>query len=314
MNPLLSLAKPIGFGFMNASWTGSPVLTDPAAREAFLEVLRYAMDQGVTFFDTADIYAPSWDTMGHNEKLLADAIAGWSGSAEQKANLIIATKGGITRSDGEVWGRNASAEYLVKAAERSAKVLGLSVIPVWQHHRLDPSRTLTQALEGLAAVKASGIAKNIGVSNYNAHQLRAAYNVIGGPSDGGLVSVQNQLNPAYHHDLDLLEVCEDLGLAFLPWTPMMGARKSEEGTPSYEVLGEIAAERGVSRFTIASAWLRSLSENLVIMPGVTRKESVADHLAALSFELTEDEHTRLAEGLVSGPEHHEIISDQPLAE
>jgi aryl-alcohol dehydrogenase-like predicted oxidoreductase len=202
----------------------------------------------------------------------------------------------------------------VKAAEHSAKTLGLSVIPVWQHHRLDPSRTLTKALEGLAAVKASGIAKNIGVSNYNAHQLRAAFDVIGGPADGGLVSVQNQLNPSYHHDLDVLEVCEDLGLAFLPWSPMMGARSSEGGTPSYETLGEVAAKRGVSRFTVASAWLRSLSENLVIMPGVTRKESVSDHLAALNFELTEDEHILLAEGLVSGPLHHEIIEDQPIAE
>lgn len=314
MNPLLNLKLPIGFGFMNASWTGSPVLTDPQAREDFLNVLRLAMDKGVRFFDTADIYAPSWDAMGHNEVLLADAIAGWDGSAAAKAELVLATKGGITRNDGEVWGRNASADYLVRAAERSAKNLRVTKIPVWQHHRLDPARTLTEALEGLAAVKASGLAANIGVSNYNAHQVRAAYDVIGGPSDGGLVSVQNQLNPSYHHDLDVLEVCEDLGLAYLPWTPMLGARASEAGTPNYELLGSIAEAHGVSRFTVASAWLRGLSENLVIMPGVTRKESVADSLAALDFELSDEEQTALAEGLESLPEHHEIISDQPKAD
>lgn len=314
MNPLLNLGKSIGFGFMNASWSGSPVLTDETAREVFLDVLRFALDQGVTFFDTADIYAPSWNAMGHNEILLADAIAGWSGSDEQKQSLILATKGGITRSEGEVWGRNASADYLVRAAERSAKNLRVSVIPVWQHHRLDPTRTFSEALAGLKAVKASGFARHIGVSNYNARQLRAAFDAVGGPADGGLVSVQNQLNPVYHHDMDVLEICEELGLAYLPWSPMMGARSTESETKSYRTLGEIANLRGVSRFAVASAWLRSLSPNLVIMPGVTKRESVIDSLRGLDLVLSESDLAQLNRDLESGPVHHEIISDQPLAE
>lgn len=312
MNPLLNLRKRIGFGFMNASWPGSQVITDEAAREAFLDVLRFALDEGVTFFDTADIYAPSWDTMGHNEVLLADAIDGWSGSVEQKQSLILATKGGITLGEGEVWGRNASADYLVRAAERSAKNLRVPVIPVWQHHRLDPSRTFSEALTGLKAVKASGIARHIGVSNYNATQLRAAFDAVGGPADGGLVSVQNQLNPVYHHDMDVLDICEELGLAYLPWSPMMGARSTESESKSYEILGAIAQAQGVSRFAVASAWLRSLSPNLVVMPGVTRRESVLDSLQGLDFELSGADLERLNRELESGPVHHEIISDQPL--
>ncbi|WP_138316406.1 aldo/keto reductase [Rhodoluna limnophila] len=314
MNPLLNLRKSIGFGFMNASWPGSPVLTDEKAREAFLDVLRFALDDGVTFFDTADIYAPSWDAMGHNEILLADAIDGWSGSAEQKQSLVLATKGGITRSEGELWGRNASADYLVRAAERSAKNLRVAVIPVWQHHRLDPSRTFSEALAGLKAVKASGIARHIGVSNYNAKQLRAAFDAVGGPADGGLVSVQNQLNPVYHHDMDVLEICEELGLAYLPWSPMMGARSTESESKSYDILDEIAQAQGVSRFAVASAWLRSLSPNLVVMPGVTKRESVVDSLSGLDFVLSDSDLARLNRELESGPVHHEIISDQPLAD
>lgn len=312
MNPLLNLKTPIGFGFMNASWAGSPVLDDETARAKFIGVLQYAFDQGVTFFDTADIYAPSWDSVGHNEKLLGEAIATWSGTGQQKQDLVIATKGGITRSEGEVWGRNASADYLVKAAQNSASNLALEVIPVWQHHRLDPTRTFGEALSGILAVKESGIARNIGVSNYNADQLRAAYDTLGGPADGGLVSVQNQLNPAYQHEIDVLKVCEELGLAYLPWSPMKGARDSEAGTPSYTALGQIAANRGVSRFEVASGWLRGLSKNLILMPGVTRKESVDNSLEGLKFKLAEDEREFLETSLASGPVDHEIIGDQPL--
>lgn len=314
MNPLLNLKKHIGFGFMNASWPGSAVLIDDHAKAKFIEVLQYALDQGITFFDTADIYAPSWDAMGHNEKLLAEAVAGWAGTLEQKRQLVIATKGGITRSEGEVWGRNASPAYLVSAAEQSAKNLNLDVIPVWQHHRLDPTRTFSQALQGLLAVKNSGLAKNIGVSNYNANQVRAAFDLLGGPEDGGLVSVQNQLNPAYIHDLDVLDVCEELGLAFLPWSPMKGARQTEAGTPSYEALGKLATQRGVSRFEVTSGWLRGFTPNLVIMPGVTRKESVDNSLKGLEFVLSYEERNFLDASLVSEPVHHEIIDDSPLAE
>lgn len=311
MNPLLSLHKPIGFGFMKASWKGSPVLDDPTARQAFIDVLKYALDQGVTFFDTADIYAATWDTVGHNEKLLAEALGQWEADPSRKSKLVIATKGGITRAKGEVWGRNASADYLVRAAERSALNLGLAVIPVWQHHRLDPSRTLAEALQGLLAVKNSGLCKNIGVSNYSSSQVRAAYDILGGPADGGLVSVQNQLNPSYLHELDVLQTCEELELAYLPWSPMAGARETEAGTPSYSALTDLANLRGVSRFAVASSWLRGLSTNLVVMPGVTRRESVEDSLTALDFELTAQEHSQLQSQLTSRPVDAEIVSDQP---
>ena len=313
INPLLKQPMRIGFGFMNASWVGSPVLDSTVARTTFIGALHFAMDKGVRIFDTSDIYAPSFEEFGHNEILLAEAVATWSGSAAQKAELVLMTKGGITRAAGEIWGRNASAEYLVSAAAASAARLGVEVIPVWQHHRLDPSRTFAQALDGLAAVKASGLAANIGVSNYNARQLQAVYDKIGGPADGGLVSVQNQLNPAYRHDLEVLEVCQDLGLAFLPWTPMKGARPAEADTAVYALLAKVAEARGVSTFAVANAWLRSLSPNMVPMPGVTRAESIADHLSALTLQLSQAELAVLANLPESDPVDAEIISDQPRA-
>jgi len=310
-NPLLNQPVKLGFGFMNASWPGSPIVENTVARITFIGALHHAMDMGVRIFDTSDIYAPSFEDFGHNEVLLAEAVATWAGTEKQKSELILATKGGITRAAGEIWGRNASAEYLVSAAAASAARLHVDVIPVWQHHRLDPSRTFAEALSGLEAVKASGLVRNIGVSNYNAAQLKAVYDTIGGPADGGLVSVQNQLNPAYRHDMDVLAVCEDLDLAFLPWTPMKGARPKEQGTKTFEVLSEVAALHNVSTFTVANAWLRSLSPNVIPMPGVTRIESIADHLAALKFSLSELDLEILADLPESDPVDVEILSDQP---
>jgi aryl-alcohol dehydrogenase-like predicted oxidoreductase len=310
-NPLLAQPVKLGFVFMNASWPGSPVVENTVARITFIGALHHAMDNGVRIFDTSDIYAPSFEAFGHNEILLAEAVATWSGTEAQKAELILATKGGITRAAGEVWGRNASAQYLVSAAAASAARLNVEVIPVWQHHRLDPNRTFSEALAGLSAVKASGLARNIGVSNYSATQLKAAYETIGGPADGGLVSVQNQLNPAYRHDLDVIQVCEELDLAFLPWTPMKGARPKEAGTQVFELLSEVAAKHGVSTFAVANAWLRSLSPNVVPMPGVTRIESIDDHISALQFNLSEEDKIVLASLPASEPVDAEIIADQP---
>jgi aryl-alcohol dehydrogenase-like predicted oxidoreductase len=93
----------LGFGFMKASFGASE-----SNRASTIEAIHEAISQGVVLFDTADIYAPSWDSFGHNEKLLAEAIRTFNGDA---SNLLIATKGGITRQPGELWCRNAGNQH-----------------------------------------------------------------------------------------------------------------------------------------------------------------------------------------------------------
>jgi len=313
-NPLLSLSVPLGFGFMNASWPGSPVLEGGGQREAFIGALHAALDAGVTLFDTADIYAPSWDTMGHNEILLADAVRTWGGSAEQKDALILATKGGITRSAGEVWSKDSSYDYLMRAIENSAANLGVSEIPIWQQHRLDTHQTLAQQLQVLAKVRETAPIRWLGVSNYSAPQLRSALDVLGGPADDGLISVQNQLGPAYRQQMDVLEVCEEFGLAFLPWSPMKGVRPSDAGTQVYERFAAVASVTGHDLFAVAQAWLRSLSPNIVPLPGVTRLESVLATLAASELRLTPSQLESLGDLPESLPLDDELVRDQPLSE
>ena len=283
----------LGFGFMKASFGATE-----SNRASTIEAIHEAIYQGVTLFDTADIYAPSWDSFGHNEKLLAEAIRTYKGDA---SNLLIATKGGITRQPGELWGRNASLDYLLRAAEASAGRLEISTIPLWQHHRLDPKMRFEDQLENLAKLKQYGLIERIGVSNYSAKQLQRAVEVI-----GDVFSVQNQLNPAYRQELDVLEVCEQHSIAYLPWSPTKGARAND----AQAIVKELADEKGVSTYAIAISWLRSLSPSIVPIPGITRIESVRDSLNAV--ELSQEELSRLNEGFEETlPMDAELLSDQP---
>ena len=283
---------PIGFGCMSASF-------DPSEERysSTIRALHAALDAGVRFFDTADIYAPAWNEFGHNEKLVAEAVRTYSGD---KTGLIVATKGGITRKPGEIWGRNATLDYLLRAAEASAGRLGVSQLDVWQHHRLDPNMAFEAQLDSLVGLKERGIFKHLGVSNYSASQLRRAVEVV-----GPIYSVQNQLSPVYRQELDVLSVCEELGIIYLPWSPMKGAT-------SVPVFSEIGAEVDASPYAVTVSWLRTLSSQMLVMPGVTRVESALDAISGLSLTLTSDQLARIEAGLpTSEPMHHELLSDQP---
>jgi aryl-alcohol dehydrogenase-like predicted oxidoreductase len=290
---------------MNVSWTGGTALDPKTRAESAIPGIHAALDAGVTLLDTADIYAPTWNTMGHNERFVAEALASWSGSAEQKAKVVVATKAGIARRPGEVWGRNGSLDYLLRAAEASAARLGVDRIQLWQHHRLDPSLTFETQVENLFLLRESGIVDQIGVSNYNAQELEIAIKIGGTPAQGGVVSVQNELSPRYRNDLDVLEICERNGIAFLPWSPLGGSRnKAELGAGS--VFEAIAAERGVSHYVVALAWLLRLSPVIIPIPGATRVESVVDSASAVDFELTDSEfaeiNSALPESVAVSPE------------
>ncbi len=284
----------IGFGCMKASFSASE-----QNRQSTIEALHTALDLGVRLFDTADIYAPSWDTFGHNELLVAEAMR----THPLGSQAIIATKGGITRKPGEVWGRNASLDYLLRAAEASAGRLGVSKISIWQHHRLDPNMPFEQQIENLAGLRQRGIIEHIGVSNYSAKQLLRALEVV-----GPIVSVLNQFSPVYRNEADVFEVYERHGIAYLPWSPSKGLHKAD----SRNVIHDVADELGQSPYAIGVAWLKSLSSAIVPIPGVTRVESVQDSILGSEISLTEEILNRInAELPPSLPMDAELLSDQP---
>jgi aryl-alcohol dehydrogenase-like predicted oxidoreductase len=278
----------IGIGCMNPSWAGGTALDEASRIESAIPALHAALDAGVTLFDTADIYAPTWNKIGHNEKFVAEALRTWSGSSEQKQKVVIATKAGITRKPGEIWGRNASLDYLLRAVEASAARLGVEKISLWQHHRLDPSIDFETQFENVLALKQQGLIDQIGVSNYDAKQLEIAVKMGGTPKEGGVVSVQNELSPRYRHDLDVLEVCERYGIAFLPWSPLGGSsHKAEIGEATvFEKIGE---KLGASPHATALSWLLKKSESIIPIPGATRVETVLDCVRAIDLELSAED-------------------------
>lgn len=283
----------IGIGCMNPSWIGGTGL-DPVLRyESAIPAFHAALDAGVTLLDTADIYAPTWDAFGHNELLVAEALRTWSGTKAQKDSVVIATKAGITRKPGEKWGRNASLDYLLRAAEASAGRLGVDKISLWQHHRLDPSIEFETQVENILVLKERGIIDQLGVSNYDAKQLQIAIGIAG---KGTIVSIQNEFSPRYRHDLDVLEICEANDITFLPWSPLGGSRQKSQisGASAFE---EIAQKHNATPYAIALAWEMKYSNTVLPIPGATRTETVLDCVSAVNIELSQDDFDYLSSNL-----------------
>ena len=288
----------IGIGCMNVSWIWSNgAALDPVRRlESAIPAIHAGLDAGITLLDTADIYAPTWEDVGHNEIFVAEALRTWSGTKEQKDKVLIATKGGITRSDGEVWGRDGSLDYLVRAAEASAAHLGVQQLDLWQHHRLDPSIDFETQFENVMALKERGLTKQVGVSNYDAKQLLKAIQIGGTPDQGGLVSIQNEFSPRYRHDLDVLEICEQYGIAFFPWSPLGGVRTKAAISDS-SAFEEVASKYSASPYAIALAWEMKTSPAVLPIPGATRAETVLDCITATEIELSDDDFDYLNQNL-----------------
>ena len=277
----------IGLGCM-------PLSTEPmlAHRDRAIAVVHAALDAGITLFDTSNIYAPSWDTVGHNEELLAEALLAYTGPADLSA-VLVTTKGGITRSAGEQWGRDASPAGLRAACEASIERLGGRPIALYQFHRHDPSMTYADQMRSLKAVLDAGLVQRVGLSNATLPELELALDIIGGPTDGGIVSVQNEFSPRYRADADVLERCTELGIAFLPWSPLGGAEQAHEVGSRYGAFAEVGARIGASAQEVVLAWLRQLSPVMIPIPGATRIETVASIVRSAGVVLTPEDQAVL---------------------
>jgi aryl-alcohol dehydrogenase-like predicted oxidoreductase len=303
----------VGLGCMAMSGLPPERMHMLEKRDQAISTIHAALDAGVTLFDTADIYAPTWNTIGHNEVLLAEAFRTWGAPESAKGAAVIATKGGITRGPSADWfgigGRNASEHYLYRAVEASAARLGRAQIQLWQHHRLDPSVTFEAQFENVMKLKAHGYVENIGLSNVNISQLERAVKMGGTPEQGGIVSVQNEWSPRYRHGADVRAKCEELGIAFLPWSPLGGIGNSEKlSSNNYGVFDEIAAVKGISVFALTLAWHLATSTITIPIPGATRPESILDTIKGVDISLTQAEIDALQAGLQAlGPIHPELV-------
>jgi aryl-alcohol dehydrogenase-like predicted oxidoreductase len=261
-------------------------------RERGLATVHRALDLGITLLDTANIYAPTWDTMGHNEALVAEALRSYRGAADLGA-VVVATKGGITRGEGETWGRDGRPDALRQACEASLRQLDRPVIDLYQLHRHDPSMTYADQMAALRRLRDEGLVRRLGLSNVTLGQLEVGLEVLGGPDDGGVVSVQNEYSPRFRGEPDVPELCAQLGIAFLPWSPLGGAGQAHEVGSHYAEFASVGVEHGVSAQEAVLAWLLALSPVVVPIPGASRPETVDSVVHAVGIDLTSEQFARL---------------------
>jgi aryl-alcohol dehydrogenase-like predicted oxidoreductase len=275
---------PIGLGAMPFSMGDNQRPSEDQA----IATVHAALDAGVTYIDTADIYAPSWDTMGHNERIVARALASYDGSTDP---VVVGTKGGITRNEGESWGRDGSLDYLRRAVHASLDALGRDVIDLYQWHRPDRSLPYGDVVANFKTLQDEGLVRSVGISNADLEEIEIAVDVLG---PGGLASVQNEFSPRFRSSRDELDLCGALGVAFLPWSPLGGTGQASKAVGDrYSVFKEVGDELGVSPQQVVLAWELSLGSHVIPIPGASRPESITDSARAASLQLEASQLERI---------------------
>ena len=262
----------IGLGGMPLSIAGRP------ARSEAIKVIHASLRAGVTLIDTADVYCLDQSDIGHNEKLIADALA----QLTQRGEVLVATKGGLQRPGG-AWVTDAHPRRLKSACEASLKALRLPTLPLYQLHAVDGEVPLEDSVGALMELRRQGKITHIGLSNVNAAELRRAMAV------APIVSVQNRCSVFDRRDFSngLVALCAAEKIAYLAYSPVGGGR-GKGRVADDPTLKAVGARHGVSPFQVALAWLLVKSPNVIPIPGASKITSALDSAAADARRLGAD--------------------------
>ena len=273
----------IGFGGMPLSITGRP------ARSEAIKVLHASLRAGVTLIDTADVYCLDQSDIGHNEKLIAEALA----QVPSASNVVVATKGGLQRPGG-AWVTDAHPRRLRSACEASLKALRLPVIPLYQLHAVDDAVPLEDSVGALAELRRQGKIAHIGLSNVTPAELRRAMAIV------PIVSVQNRCSVFDRRDFSngMVALCTAEKIAYLAYSPVGGGR-GKVRVADDPTLRAVGARHDVSPFQVALAWLLARSPMVIPIPGASRISSALDSAAADELQLTAEDHATLDQAFPS---------------
>jgi len=224
----------IGFGGMPLSIQGRP------PEDEGLRVLNAAIDAGMTFIDTADVYCLDDGDIGHNERLIAAAIR----EREDRASIRVATKAGLRRPRG-AWTNDGSPKHIREACEQSLRALETERIWLYQFHAPDPRVPFEKSVEAFAELQHEGKFEHFGLSNVSVDQLDQAGRIL------KVLSVQNRLNPYFRESIPVAQACAERSVTFLAYSPVGGGRLAKK-LPSFKVLQDIGRRRGESS-TLATA-------------------------------------------------------------
>jgi len=259
----------LGFGAMRI--TGEGIWGWPADRGNALKVLRRVVELGVNLIDTADAYGPET-----SELLIAEALHPYP------KDLVIATKGGLTRPGPGQWVPNGRPEYLTQCVEKSLKRLLLERIDLYQLHRIDPKVPMEESLGALKKMQEAGKIRHIGLSEVSPAEIDRARKVL------PIVSVQNQYNIGNRRWEKTLTYCEKERLGFMPWSPIGGNRGLKDNA-----LEAAAKDYHASVVQLALAWLLHRSPVILPIPGTSSVAHLEENMAAAKLQLTAEEWKRV---------------------
>ncbi len=259
----------MGFGAMRI--TGEGIWGPPKDRDEAIRVLQKCAELGIDFIDTADSYGPHV-----SEELIATALYPYP------KGLVIATKGGLTRTGPNVWPINADPDYLQKALEGSLERLKLNQIDLYQLHRIDPEVPYEKTLEFLQRVQEEGLVKHIGLSEVNVEQIKTAQKYV------NVVSVQNKYSVDFRKWEDELAYCLEQDMAFIPWNPLNAGN-----VKALEKLTQIAQKYDASAHQLALSWLLHRAPNILLIPGTSKVKHLEDNFKAAAISLSEEDLAEL---------------------
>src|SRR5205807_6607271 len=267
------LVNRLGFGAMRL--TGEGIWGWPPDRENAKKVLRRAIELGVNFIDTADAYGPET-----NELLIAEALYPYP------KGLVIATKGGQTRSGPGQWEQNGRPEYLAQAVDKSLKRLKLERIDLWQLHRIDRKVPVEESLGAIKKAQDAGKIRHVGLSEVTVAEIEQAKKVM------PIVSIQNRYNITDRASEDALNYCEKEKMGFIPWAPI-GGSGSRSLSKAGNALEAEAKRHNVSVVQLALAWLLQKSPVMLPIPGTSSLAHLEENMAAEKLPLSAAEWTRV---------------------
>jgi len=255
----------LGYGAMRI--TGEGIWGDPPDHDKAIAVLERVRELGVDFIDTADSYGPYV-----SEDLIHEALHPYG-------DIVVATKGGLTRHGPNEWPILGRPEYLRQCCLMSLRRLGLERIDLWQLHRIDDKVSRAEQFECMKQMQDDGLVRHLGLSEVSVDDIKEAQEVF------EVTTVQNLYNVANRQSEDVLNYCEEQNIGFIPWFPLAAGKLAEPGGP----VAEAAERHDATPGQVALAWLLARSPVMLPIPGTGSVEHLEENAGAAALELAPDE-------------------------
>ena len=262
----------LGFGAMRI--TGPGVWGPPADHDEAVRVLKRLPELGVNFIDTANAYGPDV-----SERLIHEALHPYP------AGMVVATKGGLTRTGPNQWPMKGDPDYLIAEAKKSRDKLGVEIIDLWQLHRIDPKVPRDEQFAAIRQLLDDGVIRHAGLSEVSVEQIAAARAVF------PVATVQNQYNLVQRQSEAVLDYCAANAIGFIPWFPLAAGDLARPGS----VLDAIARRHGAAPSQIALAWVLKRSPVMLPIPGTSKVRHLEENVAAADIVLSDDDFAALDE-------------------